>query len=138
MARILVYGYKKLGYFPLQLSCLLIASCLFIEESIELEFLLTFKAFIPEVDQEVLKVCLSDMFEEGDDNVLDFLNTFKCYKLPSKENIKNLIHDLAHQELVQKPRYVLNCWAPILSLLQSDRAFQTLDGPKKMYQTKSP
>jgi hypothetical protein len=47
IAHVLVYGYKKLHYFPLKLSQLFIASCLFGEESITPEFLLeSFRDYI--------------------------------------------------------------------------------------------
>ena len=59
IARILVYGFQKYGYFPLQLSTLFLLSCLFGEESITPEFLLaSFKDYMPAEDQEVLDECL--------------------------------------------------------------------------------
>ena len=116
IARILVYGFQKYCYFPLQLSTQFLLSCLFGEESITPEFLLaSFKDYIPAEDQEVLDECLGDSFEE---NNQDFLSSFKCFRMHSKENIVEIINELAHQELIQKPRYIVNCWAPILSKLQ--------------------
>ena len=41
IARILVYGYKTVQYFPINLSQLFLASCLFGEESISPDFLLS-------------------------------------------------------------------------------------------------
>jgi hypothetical protein len=139
IARVLVYGYKKLQYFTLKLSQLFIASCLFGEESITPEFLLeSFREYIASEDKEILDSCMSDAFDPNDDDTMEFLSSFKCFKVHTKENIKAIITELAHQELLQKPRYVLKCWAPIVYLLRTDDCFQTLEGLKHLYQAKQP
>ena len=85
-------------------------------------------------------LCLTDDFDpqDGDDNddVLEFLSTFKSFQKPSKDNIRSIISELAHQELIQKPRYVLNCWAPILNVLRCDHSFQTLKGLDQVFKSK--
>lgn len=139
IARILVYGYKTVKYFPLKLSHLFFASCLFGEESITPDFLLaSFRQYIAAEDREVLDTCLSDAFDANDKDAIEFLSTFKCFRVPNKDNIRRIIMELAHQELVQKPRYVLNSWAPIVNSLRCDYTFQTLEGLKELYDSKRP
>jgi hypothetical protein len=54
IARVLVYGYKNFSYFPLKLSLTFMITCLFGEESITTEMLLTsFRKYIPSEDREV-------------------------------------------------------------------------------------
>ena len=139
IARILVYGYKKYGYFPLQLSFSFMASCLFGDECITVEFLLaSFKEYIPAEDQDVLDQCLSNTFDKDDKEVIDFLTSLKCFRLASQENIQEIIHELAHRELVQKPRYIVNCWSPILCSLQDHQEFQSFEDLKEFYKSKAP
>ena len=139
IARILVYGYKTVKHFPLKLSRLFLASCLFGEESITPDLLLaSFREYIAAEDREVLDKCLSDAFDPEDKETIEFLSALKCFRLPNKDNIKTIIMELAHQELVQKPRYVLNSWAPILDSLRFDHSFQTLEGLKELYDRKRP
>ena len=139
IARILVYGYKTVQYFPINLSQLFLASCLFGEESISPDFLLTsFREYIAPEDREVLDACLSDAFDPDDKETLEFLSTFKCFRMPSKDNIQKIILELAHQELIQKPRYVVNSCAPIVNALRSHYYFQTLEGLKGLYDWKRP
>ena len=134
IARILVYGYKTVQYFPINLLQLFLASCLFGEESVSPDFLLTsFREYIAAEDREVLDACLSDAFDLDDKDILEFLSTFKCFRMPSKDNIQKIILELAHQELIQKPRYVVNSWAPIVNSLCSHYHFQTLEGLKGLY-----
>ena len=56
-------------YFPLQLSHLFVASCLFGKESITPEFLLkSFRKYTAAEDREVLDMCLRDDFHLQDDD----------------------------------------------------------------------
>ena len=116
IARVLVYGYQKMKYFSLQRSNLSVALCLFGEKSITLEFLLKrFREYIVAKDREVLDMSLRDYFDpqdhdgNDDDDVPEFLFKCKCFRKPDKDNIRSIISELAHQELIQKPRYVLHC-----------------------------
>ena len=139
IARVLVYGYTMLNYFPLALSHLFIASCLFGEDSITSEFLLkSFRGYIAVEDRQVLDMCLGEEFDPNDEDVLEFLGTFKCFRAPTKDSIHAILNELAHQELIQKPRYVLNCWAPIVNTLCRDSKFQTLAELNELYESKRP
>lgn len=110
IARILMYGYIKERYFPLPLSRAFVALCLFGEESMTSDFLLSsFKLYISEDERETLQKCLEEKIEDEYDDVLDFLCNYKCYRSPTQENILQIVSELAHQEIIQKPRYVMNC-----------------------------
>jgi hypothetical protein len=141
IARVIVYGYKIANYFPLQLSKLFILCCLFGEESIDKDTLLkAFKCFVAEGDRKIIDMLLSKDFDPGDEDVIDFLSMMNSHKIPTPDNVESLIDELAHQELIQKPRYITACWAPILKSLQSGSGstFQTPAGVAHLYDTKRP
>ena len=134
IARVIVYGYKVASYFPLQLSQLF--TCLFGEECIDKASLLkSFRYYVAEGDRRTIGLLLSKKFDPEDEDVLDFLSSMNCRKLPTSENVETIIDELAHQELKQKPRYITNCWSPILRSLQngSDDTFQTVAGVAQLY-----
>ena len=107
VARILTFGFKEEGYFPLFLSRAFIATSLFGDNSITAECLLdSFKAYISKDEQEMMNKCLSGDFDPKDEDVLDLLSSYNCYRNPTKENIRLTLEELAHQELLQKPRYI--------------------------------
>ena len=127
IARILKYGYIKERYFPVPLSRAFVALCLFDEESITSDFLLSsFRLYISEDERETLEKCLEESFDDDNDDVFDFLSNYKCYQTPTKENILQIVSELAQQEIIQKPRYVRNCWAPILKPLIAFPNFRSL------------
>ena len=76
----------------------------FWEETLTPEFLIeSFKSYMSQDESKVLGNALGNDFDPKDKDVLDLLTYFKCYKSPTKTNIFNIVHELAHQELVQKP-----------------------------------
>ena len=52
----------------------------------------------------MLDIWLRDDFDpqdhHGNDDVLEFLSTFKCFRKPDKDDIRSIISELAHQELI--------------------------------------
>ena len=141
IARVLVFGYEKAKYFPVQLSQFFILCCLFGEESLGKESLLqAYRCYVPADDREILDKVQSCELDPNDEDLLEFLSSNKCYKAPTKENIASIVLELAHQELIQKPRYITNCWSPILKTLQNDAnsIFSTPQQVEQLYEEKQP
>ena len=89
VAKILLYGYKTQSYFPLFLSRAFIVSCLYGDESLTNDCLLeSFKAYISKDEEDTLNKCLNGVVNPDDEDVLDILSSYKCYRIPSKENIQ--------------------------------------------------
>ena len=114
-------------------------SCLFEERDISDSFLLeAFSLYISKDEAETLKQCKEGKLEANDDDILEVLSSYKCFKSPTKENIELIITQLAHQELVQKPRYISNCWKPVITSLKSFSQFRSLGSMTEMYEAKKP
>ena len=60
-------------------------------------------------EKETIKETLSH-FDESEE-LLDLLSSYRCFRKPTKDNIKNILAEIAHQEIIQKPRYVSNCFS---------------------------
>ena len=139
IARIIVFGYKEVGQFPLNISRVFFASCLFGEEVIPDSCLIdSFKLYVSRDEQEVLEKCFDAEFNPEDEDLLDFLSAYKCYRVPKRDTIQVTVKELAHQELIQKPRYVANVWLLELNTLTSEREFRDLESLITMYEAKKP
>lgn len=46
--------------------------------------------------------------------------------------------ELAHQELIQRPRYVANCWAPVLDTLKTHDSFHGVKTMRELYSDMKP
>ena len=134
-----MYGYSFAKYFPIALSPAFVASVFFGEESLTPEFLIeSFKSYVSQDESKVLEKALGNDFDPKDEDLLDLLSNFNCYKSPAKTNIFNIVHELAHQELVQKPRYIVDCLAPIINRMRVYTPFQTMEDLQKLYNEKKP
>ena len=141
IGKFLVFG-TDYGYFPTELSVVFLIACLFGEDYITTERLLkSFENYLAKDDKDFMSYCLSEDFSEDAEeyeDVLDFLGSYKCYKRPNKENIKSIIEELAHQELVQRPKYVISCWEDVLVVLKNSLHFSTIKGIERFFDKLEP
>lgn len=108
VARILLHGYCKEGVYPIALSAAFVACTVLGEDRVSSEVLVeSFMAYIAEDEREVVDNCLKNrpQIAENED-LLDVLGSYKCYRIPKEENIEDILSQLAHQELIQRPRYM--------------------------------
>ena len=139
IALALVFGFKKVDYFPIGLSKAFVGSCLFGEESIDVDYLLSsFRLYVSGEEHEAFDRILRGTFENDDDEILDFLGNYKTFKMPTKENVHGILAELAHQELIQRPRNIAQCWAPVLSQLKDHVEFSSCESLAKFYQENMP
>ena len=119
IARVMLKGYFQEHYFPIQISPVFL-SCLFGEESVTLEMYFNyFMNYISKPEANLVEKVLSSSVSVDDDEVLDLLTAFECKKIATADNFKDLIIEIAHKEIVQKPRYACDCWSEILVPLKS-------------------
>jgi hypothetical protein len=140
VARILVVGFQKQRYFPLNLSRAFIASCLFGEEELPKKLLLeSFFQYISKDERETLTQSISDECDPStDDEVLEVLSSYKCKSRVTKENMQKIIEELAHQEMIQHPKYIASAWAPIVCSLKVFREFKCISSLTSLYDLKRP
>lgn len=139
IGRIIIYGHSVVGYFPTTLSRAFVATVFFGEESLTPDFLIeSFKLYVSSEERAVLDKSLGHECNPNDEDLLDFLSSFKCYKCPTKDSIKTIMHELAHQEIVQKPRYIVDCLTPIFNALRAHPHFQTFEALVNFYNEKKP
>ena len=127
IGRILLYGYCREGIFPLALSPAFISSCIFGEDSLSEEMLLdSFRMYISSDEKDTMDHCLANQENiSGNSDLMELLSSYSCHRIPNEENIQSIFCQLAHQELIQRPRYVANCWSPILQSIKAYDCFQS-------------
>ncbi|XP_068698741.1 uncharacterized protein [Montipora foliosa] len=137
IGRILAKGYLDLGYFPCMLSQAFIVSVLFGENSVPEQTLLkSFQKYIAKDEEEIVAEALKGNLD--DTELIDVLDRFGCRKVPTQENAKDLILEVAHKEMVQKPQYVADAWREALVMLKSKLELSTIEGLRNMYQELEP
>lgn len=112
VAKILLLGYKQVKYFPVKLARPFIEYA--VQGVITSDMLETYLCIIPFVDADVLRKALTDFDSVDDDEVIETLSNLGCHRRANKANIKNIVHELAHTLVIQKPMFILESWSSIL------------------------
>jgi hypothetical protein len=120
VAMVIYIGYKQEKYFPNRLAIPFIRYCIDGNAAISAgELVCTFMEFLAEIERITLKSALEDFDATYFDHALDTLSSHDVRKTPTKANIKDIIEEVAHKEIVQNPAYVADCWRPIFQTLIS-------------------
>ena len=138
---ILVKGYKMVSYFPLFLSRAFLAYCFFEEAVPDLVVGESFKKYLSADEEKLVENCLSpdrdvNLFES--EEVIEFLECLNCRTVLTQTNCKNVITEIAKQELIQKPHIMLSTWQPILSELKMFEPFQSPESLELLYESLKP
>lgn len=141
VARIVVKGYEDLGYFPVMLSQAFVISVMFGEGAVSNDILLqSFKRYLAPIDEEVICTALTNDKEQFSDNedLVELLDRFGCRSMPTSDNIKSLVMEVAHKEIIQHPQYVADCWEGIFRTTLTQRQFLSVDEVKRLYESLEP
>lgn len=139
IARIIVFGFRCHKYFPIFLSKAFVATCLFGEDVLTKESLLdAFSSYMSTDEEETMKKCLKGEIAVDDEDLLDLLSSYKCYRQPTQDGMQKIFEELAHQELVQKPKYIAVAWGPHLQPLRNFPEFCDVNTLTTLYEEKRP
>lgn len=90
------------------------------------------------MDRKVLETALKDFVSVEEDYINDLMDHYESKKIPNANNFEQIVREIAHKELVQKPMFVANCFFKVLSntmLVEEDMSemYERLDpSPKKV------
>ena len=119
MGMILMRGYLDVRYFPIFISYCFIHYCLY-GEAEENELIDRFLKYLTADERQIIDVVLKSDSNEvfSSEEFLDILEQFKCCSLVNRKNIREVVQELAKQELYQKPHLMASCWLSIFAPLR--------------------
>ena len=89
----------------------------------------------------LIQKLLSDEANNNDflgDEFFDFLDQFKCRTKVSKENVHEVIVEIARQEVIQKPHLMESCWQNVFISLGKTKAFIDISSLNNLYRQLEP
>lgn len=143
VGRILIKGFRDIGFFPIRLCKAFMFAVLFGVDSVAPDALLSsFKEYISIHEANTLAKALSD-FEHLDndekDDLVDILQRFEVRSLPStKSELQDMITGISHKELIQKPKYILDCLAYTCKELLQTESFNNCSNIVKFFHSLKP
>ena len=111
---------------------------LFGESAITNELLIdSFLAYLSKDERELVKLALNKgLDKEHEEEWLELLDRFGCKTIPNAEQVGDIVLEIAHKELVQTPRYIIDSWSTPLLVLQQE--FQTPDQLQQFFERGKP
>ena len=110
--KVLVVGYRQERYFPAQLARPFIESIM--ENEVSEDTLVdAYLDFIPVIEREVLLRGMSSFESIEEDELNDILEAHEVRVQVTEKNLKTVINEVAHKEIIQAPAYVANCWREV-------------------------
>ncbi|VEN64120.1 unnamed protein product, partial [Callosobruchus maculatus] len=113
IAKIIQVGWTHVQYFPIKLAPVFMKYCIFGYEE-KSELINNFFYILSESEKDVLQRALDDFKTTDYDELLEICSTLDCKRLPNESNMKEIVFDLAHKELFQKPKYIVDCWQTVM------------------------
>jgi len=133
IARIIVYGIKRLEYMPLFLSKCFFAYTLFGEENLKPETLISgLLEFVSLEEKDILEKARKDFEIVDKDELLDVLSGYKCFSNPTSGTIDTILAELAHLHLIQAPKYISTAFQEIFSKHKLFSSYEVLNDTYKL------
>ena len=129
VGKIILIGYYYEKYFPNQLSAAFLEYTAKGDIINPDDLLKEFLQYLPDTDSKTVASSLEDFEATDQDDLLDFLDDYGVKTKPNQKNIREIITDLAHNQIIQKPTYIADNMRPyIMALLPlMDKTFSELN-----------
>ena len=115
-AKVILLGYKQENYFPVQLSFPFLDSVFHGTDGTNIdaeELINSFMQYVPDMERQVFNDVLQDYDKVEYTELLDALDSHDVRIQPNKNDIKEILRQVAHKELVQAPAFIAECWQSI-------------------------
>ena len=112
IALVMCFGYLSEDYLPSYIAPSFLKACIS-EHVSDNDLMKDFLELMEEYNAEVVK----EAMESGviDKDVVVACGQYQCKKILTQKNLKSVLIELAHQELLQKPAFMIKMWHPIIT-----------------------
>lgn len=118
VGRIITFGWQKEKYLPVRLAPVLLEQALsgFVESNV----VDSFYKYVSESERVIFESCCSDFESVDQEELLEIMDIHNCRRIPTADNIEQIVRELAHQKLIQEPAFVIEQWSKTLAPVRSE------------------
>ena len=92
----------------------------------------SFLAYLSSDERELVNLSLNGKLDKEQENEwLDLLERFNWETVPKAKQVKDVVLEIAHREVIQTPRYIVDSWSAPLSAFH--REFSSTDYLLEMF-----
>nr|XP_020512189.1 uncharacterized protein LOC110001097 isoform X4 [Labrus bergylta] len=139
IGRIMAKGFQDHRYFPSRLAPAFTAAVIFGEHYVSTDLLFdSLMLYLSQSERDILSTALQEELV-GDEHgeLLDLLDRMGVTKVPTKDNLKAVLLQVARKQLIQQPKYALDSIAAVAGPTLR-RFFLTMSDMHKMYNDLKP
>lgn len=115
VAEVVHLGFRQEQMFPVKLALPFMQQVLYGKGNNPMD---AFMHMIPECDRVLLEAALVDGISSVDDEeFLDVMSRHEARRIPTDANLKTVLVEIAHKEIIQMPMFVADCWSSTLKTL---------------------
>lgn len=141
IGKIIVRGLLDIGYFPTILNKAFVMFCF--DEEIEESTLM--KSFLKYLSKDEKRL-VEDAISENDsakqaiesEDFADFCEQFNCRSFVTVSNVKQVILEIARQELIQKCHIIASSWRKPFAQLKKLENFSSMENIRAFYENLEP
>ncbi|XP_053288829.1 uncharacterized protein LOC128449596 [Pleuronectes platessa] len=110
LGRIMVKGLEDHGYFPFRLAQAFTAAVTFGEHSVSPDLLFdSLMLYLSQSERDLLSTALQEaLVGDDEDEFLDLMDRMGVRTVPTQENLKAVLLQVAHKQIIQQPKYALD------------------------------
>lgn len=111
IGKIIFIGWRDIQYLPLSLA-LPFMEYVICGTVVNNQYLVDgFLNTLPFKSKDILQNALKDFKQIDEDELLDILQEFDCRLVVNEKNIKDVVSEIAHKEIIQRPKYIIDIWS---------------------------
>ncbi|KAF7646140.1 hypothetical protein LDENG_00192530 [Lucifuga dentata] len=106
---ILAKGLQNHGYFPSRLARAFTTAVTFGEHSVSTDLLFdSLMLYLSQSERDLLSTALQEALVGDEDEILDLMDCMGVRTVPTQENLKAVLLQVAHKQMIQQPKYALD------------------------------
>lgn len=109
---IFMRGYQDFHYLPIKLAPPFVEEMLF--GTVYTDLIDIFLQNVSCQEREILREALQDFSSVEPDDLLEVLDNYECRRRASADTLPEILMEISHKELVQRPMFVIDCWREII------------------------
>ncbi|KAL7401028.1 hypothetical protein ABVT39_021651 [Epinephelus coioides] len=139
VGRILAKGLKDHGYFPFRLAQAFTAAVIFGEHSVSPDLLVdSLMLYLSQSERDLLSTALQEaVVGDDEEELLDLMDRMGVRTVPSQDNLRAVLVQVAHKQIIQHPKYALDNIAEVAGPTLR-KFFPSVQDMKKMYEDLKP
>lgn len=139
VGRILAKGLKDHGYFPFRLAQAFTAAVIFGEHSVSADLLFdSLMLYLSQSERDLLSTALQEaVVGDDEEELLDLMDRMGVRTVPTQDNLRAMLIQVAHKQMIQQPKYALDNIAEVARPLLRN-FFPSVQDMKKLYEDIKP